>query len=221
MPRFVIPGASDRTVIIGPTGSGKTIMGGWILAQQRMDTRPWVIVDFKGEDLWYDVGFPPIRRLKLGEMPGKRGLYMVTVRPDRVDELEEWFWKVWRKGNIGLIIDEVSLVPQRFAFKAILRQGRSKLIPVIACTQRPVDCDREVFTESQYRVLYGIEDDRDWPTIKGLFKGVDARKPLPRYWSYWYDAKQRLSFTLQPVPPPVKVASMIRKAAPWRLLFGT
>jgi hypothetical protein len=77
-------------------------------------------------------------------MPRKPGLYRMRVDPQDEDNLEQWLWDVWKRGNIGLFIDEVALVPQKHAFKAILRQGRSKLIPVIACTQRPVGCDREV-----------------------------------------------------------------------------
>jgi hypothetical protein len=162
--------------------------------------------------------------LKLGNMPGKRGLYRMPVRPGQDDTLEDWLWKVWLKGNIGIFVDEVSLVPQRHAFKAVLRQGRSKRIPVISCTQRPVDCDREVFSEAQYRMLYGIEDlHRDYPVIKGLFGGNDVRPALanlPRHWSLWYDAKQRALSTLKPVPPPAEVAQKLRRIVPYGWQFG-
>lgn len=220
-PAFRLPGAADRSVVIGPTGSGKTIMGAWLLSRQRFDKRPWVCLDFKDEVLWDQVGDPPMRPLKVGSMPGKRGLYRMHVDPGQEDDLEDWLWEVWRKGNIGIFVDEVSLVPQKRAFKAILRQGRSKLIPVISCTQRPVDCDREVFTESQFRVLYGIEDKaRDYPVIRGLFGDRDVREPLPEFWSYWYDVKQKTCLTLRPVPPPDIVAKSLREAAPYSWFLG-
>jgi len=214
MPIFNLPGASDRTVVIGPTGSGKTIGAAWILSRQRFDKRPWVALDFKNEELWDLVGSPPMRDLKLGAMPGKTGFYRMAVRPGQEDQLEDWLWKVWGKENIGLFVDEVSLIPQKAAFKAILRQGRSKRIPVISCTQRPVDCDREVFSESQFRMFYGIEDPRDWLVIKGLFKHGDVEKPLPPYWSYWYDAKNKTCLTLRPVPPPDEIAKTLRALVP-------
>jgi len=217
---FKLPGAADRTVVIGPTGSGKTVGGAWILSRQRFDKRPWVCIDFKGEELWDDVGEPPMRRLKLGDLPGKRGLYRMHVRPDQDEALEAWLWKVWSKGNIGLFVDEVSLIPSKAAFKAILRQGRSKQIPVISCTQRPVDCDREVFSESQFRMFYGIEDPRDWLVIKGLFKHGDVEKPLPPYWCYWYNAKDKTCLTLKPVPPPEEIAKTLRAVAPRSFLLG-
>lgn len=221
-PQFTFPGAADRTVIIGPTGSGKTIGGAWVLSKQRFDKRPWVALDFKGEELWDRVGDPPMRPLALGSMPAKRGFYRLSVLPGEDDALEDWLWKVWTKENIGLFVDEVSLMPRKSAFKAILRQGRSKRIPVIACTQRPVDCDREVFSESQYRMLYGIEDRRDWDVIKGLFSGsqIDVTKPLPRFWSYWYDAKAKYTWRLKPVPKPDSIAREIKTLAPYSWAFG-
>ncbi|MBK8189082.1 MAG: hypothetical protein IPK79_01350 [Vampirovibrionales bacterium] len=220
-PPFILPGAEDRTVVVGPTGSGKTVLGAWVLSEQHFQRRPWVAFDFKEEELWDDVGSPPMRRLRLGDMPGKRGLYRCRVNPGDDDVLEDMLWNIWRKGNIGIFCDEVSLMPRQDAFKAILRQGRSKLIPVISCTQRPVDCDREVFTESQIRVLFGIEDmARDYPIIKGLWGGFDVRKPLPSHWSYWYDAKRKALHTLRPVPAPAIVAAKIRAAAPRQFSFG-
>lgn len=223
MAEFILPGAADRTIVIGQTGSGKTILASWLLSKQRFDKRPWVALDFKDEELWHKVGDPPMRPLRVGRMPAKTGLYKMTVNPGQEDELEDWLWKVWAKGNIGLFADELSLIPQKRAWKAILRQGRSKRIPVIGCTQRPVDCDRENFTEAQYRCFFGLEDARDYQVIRGLFGDLDIRdkaRSLKRHWSLWYDVKQRSLLTLRPVPAPDIVASDIRRVAPYNLFLG-
>lgn len=221
---FTLPGAADRTVVIGPTGSGKTIMGAWLLSKQRFDKRPWVALDFKGEELWDRVGDPPMRPLRFGQMPGKRGLYRMDVHPGQEAELEGWLWKIWERENVGIFVDEVSLINSKAAFKAILRQGRSKRIPVIACTQRPVDCDREVFSEAQYRCLFGIEDlHRDYPVIRGLFGNRDIRDDvsrLKRHWSLWYDAKGKSLTVLKPCPSPDTVASDLRRTVPYSFFLG-
>ncbi len=228
MAEFVLPGAADRTVIIGQTGTGKTILGAWLLSKQRFDKRPWVCIDFKGEELWDRIGDPPMRTLKLGQMPGKSGLFRMHVRPDQDDELEQWFWDIWeraRRGKgCGIFVDEVSLVPQKAAFKAILRQGRSLRIPVIACTQRPVDCDREVFTEAQYRAFFGLEDARDYQVIRGLFGGRDVKDEavkLKRHWSLWYDVKQKQLTMLKPCPSPATVAADLKRVAPYNWFLGS
>lgn len=211
---FRLPGAADRTTIIGETGTGKTIMGGWVLSKQRFDKRPWVAIDFKGEVLWDMIGTPPVRDLRLGAMPGNRGLYRMSVNPGQEDELEDWMWKVWKHENIGLFIDEVSLVPQKSAFKGLLRQGRTKLIPIISCTQRPVDCDREVFTESQFISVFALADVRDYKIIQGFTHGAAIDRPLPEHHSHWYDKRKRTLFALKPTPDPDSIAASLRAVAP-------
>lgn len=223
MVNFVLPGAEDRTIIIGQTGSGKTIQGAWLLSKQRFDKRPWVALDFKGETLWNQVGDPPMRPLRMGAMPAKKGLYRMNVRADEDAALEDWMWRIWERENVGLFVDEVSLMPQKKAFKALLRQGRTKHIPIIACTQRPVDCDREVFSEAQYRSFFGLEDERDYPVIRGLFGARDIRedsRSLGRHCSLWYDVRQRTLLKLQPCPDPATVAADLKRVAPFHYFLG-
>ena len=219
-PSFRLPGASDRTVVIGANGTGKTVFGAWLLSKQRFDKRPWVCMDFKNEELWDSVGDPPMKELKLGKLPGKKGLYRLRVHPGQEDELEAWLWKVWTAENIGLFCDEVSLVPQKNAFKAILRQGRSKLIPVIACTQRPVDVDREVFTESQFVSVFRLDDARDYKVVQMFTRDAPIHIPLKEHWSYWYDKRNFSCIPLKPVPSPDTIAANLRRAAPYSWFLG-
>jgi hypothetical protein len=214
-----IPGAADKTVIIGMNGSGKTVEGAWILSRQNFDKRPWVALDYKREEFWDIVGDPPMRRLRLGEMPGPRGLYRMTVLPGDDDRVEDWLWKVWRRGNIGLFADEVTLLPSREAFPAILRQGRSLHIPIISCTQRPVKVDRELFSESTIRIVINLDDARDFKVCQEFIPNLPPRQ-LPKYWSYWYDSRERQLKVLQPVPKPDSIARELRKKVPYRLWLG-
>ena len=215
-----LPNASNRCVIIGETGTGKTTAGAWILSKQDFERRPWIALDYKNEDLWDLVGDPPMRPLRLGEMPGKKGLYRLSLRPGDEDATEEWLWKIWERENVGLFCDEVSLIPQKNAFKAILRQGRSKRIPVISCTQRPVDCDREVFTESQFIQVFRVTDERDYKTIKGFTGRAPIDVPLPERHSYWYDKAQNRVSILKPVPHPDTIARTLRQKAPYSWWLG-
>lgn len=214
MPEFRLPGVEDRTTVIGPTGSGKTIQAANVLSRQNFEKRPWVLIDFKRETLWDQVKSPPIQALKVGDMPGKRGLYRMEADPWKEEELERWLENIWSRGNVGIFSDEQSLIPKGPAMKAILRQGRSLHIPCIMCTQRPVDCDREVFTESQYICVFGIEDEKDMKTVKGYVRNAAIDAPLPRFYSHWYDRPQKTLFTLRPSPPPEIVAENLRKVAP-------
>lgn len=220
-PRFNLPGGTDRTCVIGMTGTGKTVFGAWLLSKQRFNERPWVCLDFKNEILWDQVGDPPMRPLSLNHLPKKNGLYRLDITSRDNDALEDWLWEVWSKENIGIFCDEVSLVPQKEAFKSILRQGRSKRIPVIACTQRPVDCDREVFSEANYVSVFRVKDRRDYKIIQEFTGNAAIDAPLPQHWSYWYDAKENQILSLRPCPPPDIVAKSLRDVAPYSFsLFG-
>lgn len=216
---MTLPGAADRTAVIGATGTGKTIFGAWLLSKQRFDKRPWVVIDFKGEELWEQVGTPPMRSLRVGSMPGKRGLYRMRVQPWDDEAIEDWLKKVWSHGNIGLFVDEVSLIPQKEAFKAILRQGRSLRIPVIACSQRPVDVDREVWSEANYISVFRLDDIRDYKIIKGFTRDAPIDRQLPEYYSHWYDKKNFTCLQLRPVPEPASIAKSLREAAPKQWSF--
>lgn len=217
---FQLPGAAHRTSVLGATGTGKTILGAWLLSKQNFETRPWVCLDFKNEILWDKIGDPPMRRLDLGSMPGKKGLYRMRINPGEEEDLEDWLWKVWSKENIGIFCDEVTLMPDRNAFKACLRQGRSKLIPMILCSQRPVDVPREVWTESQYIASFRLNDVRDYKTVNGFSAGFDLSQPLPKYHCHWVDIAERQHFVLKPAPPPDTVAKTLRSKAPYSWFLG-
>jgi hypothetical protein len=213
---FRFPGGDARTTILGSTGSGKTVCGLWMLANQRFDKRPWVAVDFKREQIFDGVGFPPIVQLALDDKPpSKPGLYLVAPRPGQDDELEKFIWRCWEHENIGLYIDEAPLMPERDAFAAVLQQGRSKRLPVIACTQRPVNVARGLFSEANFVCVYDIVDERDWKTIKG-FIPAEMGEPLPAHHWRWWDRQRRVILTMRPVPPPAEVAGLLNDRIPYR-----
>ena len=214
MTGFRFPGGDERTVFIGATGSGKTTCAAWMLAHMRFDVRPWVVVDFKRERIFDEVGAPPLIGLGLNKMPKKRGVYIVTPDPGEEAALELWLWRVWSHENIGLFVDEAYLMPDGAAWRAILQQGRSKRIPVLVCTQRPVDVIRAVFSEANYYCVFRINDRRDARVVEG-FVPTDVSAPRhARHW-LWYDGANNRLLQMAPVPPPAVVADLLRKRIPY------
>jgi len=214
MSAFRYPGGDARTICIGATGTGKTTCAAWLLSAQRFDKRPWIIVDFKREALFDQVGIPPIQQISLSSRPPKKpGLYLVCPRPDQDDALEDWLWRVWERENTGLFVDEASLMPDKDAFRAILQQGRSKRIPTISCTQRPVDVKRALFSEASYFCVYRMQDKRDYKVVEG-FLPADLSAPLPRYHWHWYDVARNRLMHMGPVPSPRDVADGLRERIP-------
>lgn len=218
---FRIPGGTDKTMVIGATGSGKTVFGAWLLTLQDFNKRPWVALDFKREELWDMVGDPPMRPLKLGQMPGSKGLYRLKVNPGQEAQLEDWLWRVWAREEIGLFCDEVTLLNSSIAFLAIVRQGRSKRLPLILCTQRPVKVPRELFSESNFKAVFNLYDQRDYKTIAEFTNGVTLA-PLPDFWAWWVDHAKRRILRLKPCPSPSTVALSLRqRASPYTWLLGS
>jgi hypothetical protein len=213
---FRFPGGDARTTVLGATGSGKTTCGLWMLSYARFDKRPWVAIDFKREVIFDLVGFPPIQQLSLdARIPRKPGLYLVSPRPGQGAALEAFLWRVWSAGNVGLFVDEAALMPDGDAFPAILQQGRSKRIPVIACSQRPVNVARGVFSEASYFCVYRMLDRRDYRIVEGFVPaGLDV--PLPRYAWHWYDVANHELLAMAPVPNGAAVAARLKQVIPFK-----
>lgn len=206
---FRLPDSSERVTINGRTGSGKTVFAAWLLSEAaNFDEMPWTIIDYKGDNL---LAALPAKRSRMQDGPPKEpGLYYMRPSPHQSDEMEDWLWKVWRKGAHGLFIDEGYMIPERRGrastggpFKTILTQGRSLQIPVYTLSQRPVDLNKHVFTEADFYACFHLnnKDDRDKITSYIHDNDVwDMDKRLPQYYSRWYDVKADFSAILKPVP---------------------
>ena len=213
---FRFPGGDARTTVLGATGTGKTTCGLWLLSHQRWDKRPWVAFDFKKEIIFDQVGFPPIQPLKLTDAPPKRpGLYLVSPLPGQGELLERFLWRLWARGNCGVYIDEAALMPDGDAFPAILQQGRSKRIPVIGCSQRPVGVARGMFSEASYFCVYRLTDKRDYRLVEG-FAPIDGAMPLPSHAWHWYDVASNELLAMSAVPKPELVAHRLRELIPYK-----
>lgn len=204
-----LPDDSKRLYIIGRTGSGKTVAGVWHLSHRSWRKMPWVIFDYKGDEL---IGRLPTTEIKLGkngyEIPKKPGLYIVRpVAGVDDDAVEAFLWKIKYAGRIGVYIDEGYMLPARSAsFTAILTQGRSLKTPVIILSQRPVWLPRFVMTESEFIQIYWLNDKRDRDTLKAVIPdGVDQR--LPEYHSWYYDVGKDKLDHIGPVPHPDEILS--------------
>ena len=128
----------------------------------------------------------------------KPGVYIVHPRPD--EDTEPLLWQVWERGGIGVYIDEGYMVGDRnAAFRAILTQGRSKQIPVIVLSQRPVWMDRFVFSESEFFQIFRLQHNKDRKSVQEFIpKSIDKR--LPEFHSYYYDVSRDVVTVLKPVP---------------------
>ena len=219
-----LPGLSHRTTIVGRTGSGKTRFGAWLLSRAQFDEIPFVIIDHKREGL-----FSLCDRIKFInglQIPAKPGLYIMQpdVRSETHDEmLDAWLHNVLDHENIGIYIDEgYSLRQHSKAFRAVLTQGRSKHIPIITLSQRPSQISRFAFTEADFFAFFqlSLEDDRKTAQSFAPKKRIDLDKPLPPYYSHWYDVAKDQVTIFQPVPSDDEILDVFdARLAPKRKVF--
>lgn len=160
------------------------------------------MVDYKGEELLNDI--TRAREIGFDETPDQPGLYVLHSRPDLEDETEQWLWKVWSQEGAGLYIDEAYMLPEirAGAYQGILTQGRSKRIPVITLSQRPVRVSRFAFSEASHLIVFDLNDRRDRKTIEEITPPgfMDDARSLPKFHSRWYSVKANRHWTLKPVP---------------------
>ena len=205
---FSLPRDDEHVAIFGHTGSGKTQMGAWLLSTKDLQSRPHIIIDYKGDELLNslentrEIGF---------EIPKKSGLYILHARVDLQDDMENWLWRIHEAENIHLYADEGYMLPRLSKFgavDAIQTQGRSKRVSMTTLSQRPIGIPRYVVSEASHVALFHLNDERDVATAEQIVpKGFAEWTPrefrttgLPRYACRWYSVKTRSRFILRPVP---------------------
>lgn len=193
-----LPNDNQRIAIVGRTGSGKTIAGLWHLSRKNFDRKPWVILDFKMDESLNNID--RAEHIDITDKAPKRpGIYLVHPLPSQEKEVEDFLWKIWAQENTGVFIDEGYMLGDSPAFRALLTQGRSKRIPMIVLSQRPVWISRFVFSESDFYQVYNLNDKRDRQTINA-FLPPSANDRMADYHSRYYDVGRDSLVVFSPVP---------------------
>lgn len=193
------PNDTERLVIVGATGSGKTHAALWHLSRRNYDEKPWIVYDYK-----YDAFIEEVEGTQELDMsdpiPERPGIYLVHPRPGDEEIVEGHMWRIWDTENIGVYIDEGYMVGNtNKGFRALLTQGRSKHIPMITLSQRPVWMDRFVFSEAEYFQMFRLQHRGDIKKLEEYIPHSISTRLQPRY-SYYYDAPNDQIAVLKPVP---------------------
>jgi Type IV secretion-system coupling protein DNA-binding domain len=212
--RFELPRDDEHTTIVGRNGTGKTQAGAWLLSEQSLQTKPWVILDYKGEEMLNSI--PRIREIGFNEAPSQPGLYILKSRPDLDVDTENWLWRIWEKENTGVFIDEGYMLPEvrKGAFSALLTQGRSKRTPVITLSQRPVRVDRAAFSEASHLIAFDLNDKRDHKSLEEVVPTGFMKDAVPKYHARWYSVKKDKTWIMKPVPEADQIVDTINEKLP-------
>lgn len=197
--RFRLPTNKQRLAVVGRTGSGKTQFSAWVLSLAPYDKQPYIIFDWKHDELLGAID--RAREIRLGEIPKQPGLYIVRPLPDEHEEVNAYLWRIWQRERVGLYFDESYNIPdpqKRSALRAVLTQGRSKRIPVIACTQRPAWISRFIFSEADFICSFHVSTPEDVIRVRQFVPGYEPH--MPQYTSRWFDVTDNAVYQMQPAP---------------------
>lgn len=197
MADFNLPNQEQRHVVIGRTGSGKTTFGLWILSNASFDTMPFVMIDFKKDKTIAKIPF--VEEIDYKSKVGKNGLYVIRPHPDDAEAVDQLLRRIWEKEHTGIFIDEALEMPDKGGIRAVLTQGRSKKIPVIALTQRPLNISRYFFTESDFFSVFHLND-KDDKKVVTRYTSMNLDNVIPRYHSKYFDVADNRVFNLRPSP---------------------
>lgn len=204
---FKMPSTSQRTLLLGSTGSGKTILGAHILSKQPIDRMPYIAFDYKRDGLLNDIPFR--KYLDLKDTPKEPGIYIVPCEVDTDNEaVDKMLQRLHRQGRTGIFADEGFMLPHKPPYKAlnaIYTQGRSKHIPTITLSQRPSWISRFAYSEADHIVYMRLNDRRDRKTVSEFTPDVplwDLDIHPPKFHAKWYDVAQNESYMLLPAPKP-------------------
>jgi hypothetical protein len=209
MPR--LPRNDDRTVLVGRTGTGKTVAGLWHLSNysyEKPKGMPWVIIDFKRDKNINSID--NLQEIDFDYVPTDKddGIFIIHALPADVkgstkeaSPVESYLTKLWEREHIGIFIDETYVIGDNTGLELCLTQGRSKLIPMILCTQRPVWVSRFAFSEASFIQCFALNDDRDLQTVEA-FMPIDFgdEEKLGKHQSFYYDIAEDEIFRAAPVP---------------------
>ena len=196
----ILPDDTQRLSVIGATGSGKTQAGLWHLSLRNYDSKPWIVYDFKNDGLIGEIEEMAFHSNLGSPVPERPGVYIIHALPGEEDAISEHMKRVWAAENVGVYIDEGYMIGNNNeGFRLILTQGRSKHIPMITLSQRPVWMDRFVFTESEFFQVFRLQNSGDVKKVEE-YVPYDLSERLPRYHSYYYEAPENHLVKLRPVP---------------------
>lgn len=205
-----LPNNSQRITIVGRTGSGKTVAACWHLSNFiRTSKNPWVVFNFKNEQHIDDM--PNVRHIGFDYLPNNKdtGIFVLNPTPQDAQgtakepsEVEKYLWKLWARENIGIFVDEGYMMANSDALNACLTQGRSKRIPMIICSQRPVWLSRFAFSEADFYQVFHLNDKRDKQTIEAFVPlDYSQEEMLEDHQSWYFDVGKNKLWKFNPVPP--------------------
>lgn len=204
-----LPGNNDRTVVVGRTGTGKTVAGAWLLSLKDFNGNiPWYVFNTKGDELLNEIQrITGQKNARFDDAIAKSGIHFLRPLPHEMqsDMCERFLWNVHKRGRVGLFFDEGYMLDKfSKALQAIYTQGRSLRIPTITLSQKPKYLTPFTWSEADYFMVFHLNDANDRKRVEE-FMPADLDRRLPPRHSLWYDVGRHTVTEFRPVPAPDRI----------------
>ncbi len=168
-----LPGPTDRVVLVGATGTGKSVAGQWLLGGY-YGQRQILVMDTKADPIWSGLDAVKVKHAMALSRYRDAARWPVIVYTPATSELNEetldavceW---VYKRGDTVLMIDEATQVtsgtkPGPGVLDAVTR-GRVRHVSVVSGTQRPVNVPPILLTEAEWFYCLTLRRRQDRETV--------------------------------------------------------
>lgn len=185
--RDLLPSYSERSAIIGTTGSGKTTLGKYIVTQYPR----FIVYDAKDDYYLSNVKrFRTFKEVYLCEED--KIIYAPTFEEINERYINAFFRYVYERGDICVHITEVyAVVEDGFPsyYKAILTRGRSRNVVCISESQRPYMIPQTIISESENIYTFRLNLPQDRNVVERI-TGIPEKQIATLKKQHFYYTKQ-------------------------------
>lgn len=189
---YIPPG--ERALILGKTGSGKTVIGAWLLSRSPGN---WVILNSKYDEFLSKIG-PSVEWNVKDVLKGLKKKQVVVAHPTSFepDELDRTLFELCEtRQPVGVFVDELMYLHKGNGragpgLMGLLTRGRSRHQSFIGCSQRPAFLSQFCYSESEYFGIANIKLRADWAKIIEFSGNPNAKRlRLNHNWG-WINIKE-------------------------------
>lgn len=199
---YVPPG--ERALILGKTGSGKTVIGAWLLSRS---PGRWVILNSKYDEFLTQIG-PSVDWNVKDILKGLKKKEIVVAHPTsfEAEDLDRVLFELCEtRQAVGVFIDELLYLHKGNGragpgLMGLLTRGRSRKQSFIGCSQRPAFLSQFCYSESEYFGIAQLKLRADWAKVIEFSGKPEARiDRLKHHWG-WINIQEDTLTEYGPVP---------------------